>query len=156
LVLFGKYDRKFAIYLGSAALGFYYVIACHPNWDGLSSYGNRFFISLTPLFVLGLAVLFSEFASCLKRIRGAFVIASSVTGLLIIWNLGFIFQWGIHLIPVRGPISWKQMAHNQVAVVPELAFTDLKAYLGNRGVLMQQIEHEDIRQWQEQQTQKGR
>jgi hypothetical protein len=156
LVLFGKYDRKFAIYLGSSALGFYYVIACHPNWDGLSSFGNRFFISLTPLFVLGLAVLFSEFAGWLKRIRSAQLIASSVTGLLIIWNLGFIFQWGTHLIPVRGPISWKQMAHNQVVVVPERAFTDVEAYLGNRKALMQQIEREDVRQLQEQQAQKGR
>jgi hypothetical protein len=108
------------------------------------------------LFVLGLAVLFSEFASWLKRIGGAQLIAGSVTGLLIIWNLGFIFQWGTHLIPVRGPISWKQMAHNQVVVVPERLITDVEAYLGNRKALMQQIEHEDVRQLQEQQAQKGR
>jgi len=156
LVLFGKYDREFAIYLGASALGFYYVIACHPNWDGLSSFGNRFFISLTPLFVLGLAVSFREFAGFLKNSRGTLVITSSVTGLLIIWNLGFIFQWGTHMIPVRGPISWKQMAHNQVVAVPERVFTNVKAYLGNRAALMQQIEREDIRQLQEQQAQKGR
>ena len=156
LVLFRKYDKEFATYLGSSALGFYYIIACHPNWDGLSSFSNRFFISLTPLFVLGLAVSFSDFAGFLKKNRGALVMASSVTGVLIIWNLGFIFQWGMHLVPARGPISWRQMVHNQLVVVPQRVSTDVKAYVENRGALMQQIEREDIRQSQQQrQTQKG-
>jgi hypothetical protein len=48
------------------------------------------------------------------------------------------------------------MAHNQVVVVPERLITDVEAYLGNRKALMQQIEHEDVRQLQEQQAQKGR
>ena len=150
LFLFLKRNRRVAAYLITVLVVFCYLIGGDPNWDGLSSFGNRFFISLTPLFVLGLAVLFSELTSLLKRNRATVALASSLTGLLILWNLAFIFQWGMHLIPVRGRISWKQMARNQVAVVPARVLTEVKAYLGNRQALMQQIEQEDIEQQERQ------
>lgn len=151
LFLLLKRERKLATYLIAAVVSFYYLIAIDPCWDGLSSFGNRKFISLMPLFVLGLAAAFSEFAGCLKMSKGALSIAISVTAVLIIWNLGFIFQWGVHLIPARGPISWRHMAYNQVAVVPERALTDVKAYVENRRGMMQRIELEDIGQQKKQQ-----
>ncbi|MGH9744248.1 MAG: hypothetical protein ACRD51_18050, partial [Candidatus Acidiferrum sp.] len=40
--------RVGAAFLASA-LAFYYFIASYPDWAGISSYGNRFFVSLTPL-----------------------------------------------------------------------------------------------------------
>ena len=40
----------------AATLAFYYFIASYPDWAGISSYGNRFFVSLTPLFILGLVL----------------------------------------------------------------------------------------------------
>ena len=48
------------------------------------------------------------------------------TALLIVWNLGLVFQWGMHLIPARGPISWREAAYNQVAVVPVEATRTLR------------------------------
>src|SRR5256885_13184182 len=30
-----------------------------------------------------------------------------------LWNAGLIFQWGSHLIPARGPVSFSGIAHNQ-------------------------------------------
>ncbi|MGC2529251.1 MAG: hypothetical protein WA639_15990, partial [Candidatus Acidiferrum sp.] len=45
----------------AAVLAFYYFMASYPDWDGISSYGNRFFVSLTPLFILGLAVFLERF-----------------------------------------------------------------------------------------------
>jgi Dolichyl-phosphate-mannose-protein mannosyltransferase len=146
LFLLFKRERKLATYLIAAVLSFYYLIAIDPCWDGLSSFGNRKFISLVPLFVLGLAVSFGEFAGLLKKSKQALAIAASVTTILVIWNLGFIFQWGVHLIPSRGPISWRQMAYNQVVVVPERAATEVKAYFENRRGMMQRIELEDIEQ----------
>ena len=148
LFLLPRRRGKPAAYLIAALLAFYYLIAIDPCWDGISSFGNRKFISLTPLFVVGLAVSFSEVAGFLKR--SALLIASSVTSVLIIWNLGFIFQWGTHLVPARGPISWKQMAHNQVAVVPEHVVTEVKAYVENRRGLMKRIEQEDVKQLKDQ------
>ena len=40
-----------------ALIAFYLFISFYPDWAGISSYGNRFFVSLTPLFVHGLGCL---------------------------------------------------------------------------------------------------
>jgi len=146
LFLFFKCDRSLAAYFIAAFAAFCYLIGGDPNWDGISSFGTRFFISLALLFVLGLAVLFSELAKWLKRERAALALASSLTGLLILWNFAFIFQWGVHMVPPRGPISWKQMVRNQFVAVPERAVATFDAYLHSRGALMQQIKQEDVRQ----------
>ena len=45
-----------------AVLGFYAVISFYPDWDGLSSFGNRFFVSLTAVFILGLTAVFGALA----------------------------------------------------------------------------------------------
>ena len=47
----------------TAVVAFYLFISFYPDWAGISSYGNRFFISLTPLFVLGLAYLLERVAT---------------------------------------------------------------------------------------------
>jgi hypothetical protein len=131
-------------------LAFYLLITLHENWDGLSSYGNRFFVSLTPFFILGLAIFFREFAQWFQREGTAWAIASSVTVLLILWNLAFIFQWGTHMVPPRGPISWRQMVRNQFLMVPQRAASEFAAYFENRGALMHDIEQEDVRQLRKQ------
>ena len=146
LLLFLKRGGNTARYLLGACLGYYYLMAIDPCWDGISSFGNRKFISLTPVFVVGLAVAFHEFARWMNANSRSLVIASSVASLLIIWNLAFIFQWGTHLIPSRGPISWKQMVHNQFFVVPQRATSEVKAYIANRSGLMEQIEQQDVHQ----------
>ncbi|MFZ3216195.1 MAG: hypothetical protein WA192_09065 [Candidatus Acidiferrales bacterium] len=143
LVLFRRVDKPFASYAIVACLALYAVISVYPDWDGTSSFGNRFFISLTPLFVLGLAALFSRLAQWWPE-RGAAVLATSLTALLIVWNLGLVFQWGTHLIPARGPISWRGAAYNQVAVVPGEAARAFGTYLTRRKQMMRHIEQQDV------------
>jgi hypothetical protein len=151
LFLFFKHDRSLAAYFVAALLACCYLVGGHPNWDGISSFGNRFFVSLTPLFVLGLAVLFSTVEKGVKKKRTALAWAGSLTSLLIAWNLAFIFQWGTHMVPVRGLISWKQMVRNQFLVVPERAAANFKAYFQHRRALMQRIEQEDVQQLKQRQ-----
>lgn len=145
LLLFLRKDKPFAAKLIAATVCFYCVISFYPDWDGLSSFGNRFFISLTPVFVLGLAAFFDRLAEAWTARRSR-VVAVAMTCAFMVWNLGLIYQWGTHLIPARGPISWRQAAYNQVAVVPVEATRTLKSYLTRRGRLMQHIEEEDVRQ----------
>ncbi len=145
LLLFRKTDRPFATKLIVTSVAFYALIAFYPDWDGLSSFGNRFFISLTPVFVLGLAALFDSVSHGWQGHK-AVAIAAVLTSLLIVWNLGLIYQWGTHLIPARGPISWRTAAYNQVAVVPVEATRTLKSYLTRRGKLMKHLEEEDVKQ----------
>src|SRR6266851_4545134 len=129
-----------------AFLAFYLFIACYPDWAGISSFGNRFFVSLTALFIIGLSVFLDRFAKFFRTRRAAFAAASAFLALFVFWNAGFMFQWGSHLIPARGPISFSEMIHNQFFVVPRQLSTDFRAYLFRRKALMQQIEQRDIQQ----------
>jgi hypothetical protein len=138
-------DKLLSLYSIVAFASYLYAIGCYEDWAGISSFGSRFFVSLTPFFILGLAAFF-EWMAYSWRERPANILATSITALLIVWNLGLIFQWGTHLIPARGPISWRTAAYNQVAVVPEKAFRTLEAYLTGRGRLMNRIEQQDLQQ----------
>jgi hypothetical protein len=129
-----------------ASVAFYLFIAFYPDWAGISSYGNRFFISLTAMFILGLAMLLQRFAAFFSSFRTAALVSSGVLACFVLWNLGLIYQWGTHLVPARGPISWSTMIHNQFAVVPREISTHLRAYVFHRHTLMQQIEQQDMEQ----------
>jgi hypothetical protein len=125
-------------------LAFYYFISSYPDWDGISSYGNRFFLSLTPVFILGLAALLSVFSQWVGKISRAVALSRTAIAMFVIWNIGFIFQWGTHLVPARGDISWREMAHNQLVVVPLRLTHSLETYFLHRKEMMQHIEQEDI------------
>jgi hypothetical protein len=127
-------------------LAYYYFIASYPDWDGLSSFGNRFFVSLTPIFILGLSALLSSFSSWMSKTTRAVAVASPVLALLIAWNVGFIFQWGTHMVPARGEITWSTMVHNQFVEVPLRMARSIETYFTHRGEMMQHIEQEDIKQ----------
>jgi hypothetical protein len=133
-------------YLALATVAFYYVISSYPFWDGLASYGNRFFISLTPVFILGLALLLERAGGLFSSFRLAYATQGMVVALFVLWNLGFIFQWGTHMVPARGEISWSAMVHNQFVEVPQRMTQSLENYFLHRGEMMQHIEQEDIEQ----------
>jgi hypothetical protein len=145
LLFLARYDRELTLYLALVFAAVLYAIGCYETWDGLSSFGNRYFIELTPLFILGLAALFDGLEYAWNQRRAA-VVSAIATVVLILWNFGLIFQWGTHLIPVRGPISWRDAAYNQFAVVPVKASRTVENYLTHRKGLMNQIEREDVEQ----------
>ncbi len=140
--------RDFLLGAGSILtfLAFYYFIASYPDWDGISSFGNRFFVSLTPIFILGLTALLSSFSSWMGEAKRGAAAAYTVVGLLVLWNAGLIFQWGTHMVPARGEISWKAAVHNQVAEVPRRVTHGVEAYFTDRGEMMKRIEQQDIEQ----------
>jgi hypothetical protein len=145
LFIFWRYDRDLAVYSILVFAVVLYTIGCYQDWDGLSSFGNRFFVSLTSIFVIGLAAFLDSLGRAWNE-KGALIVSASATTVLILWNLGLIFQWGTHLIPARGPISWRDAAHNQFAVVPAEASQSLKNYLTHRSQMMNRIEQDDVRQ----------
>jgi hypothetical protein len=150
LFLFWQRERLVGEAFLAAAIAFYLFIACYPDWPGISSYGNRFFISLTALFILGLGVALERFGALFRNSRAAVRAAAAALFCFMLWNVAFLFQWGAHLIPPRGPISWPAMIHNQFFVVPREISADLKIYFLRRRDLMQQIEQRDIEQQQKQ------
>jgi hypothetical protein len=146
LFLFWRREPLVGAPLLAGFLAFYLFISCYPNWDGISSYGNRFFVSLTPLFILGLAVFLDRATQLFRSRRAALAAACALLAVFALWNAGLIFQWGSHLIPARGPVSFSEMVHNQFFVVPRQLSADLQRYLFKRKVLMQQIEDRDLQQ----------
>jgi hypothetical protein len=149
LFLFRSYDKQFTIFLGAVFLIFLYVISCYVNWDGLSSFGNRFFISLGPIFIIGLAAFFGRLARWMRSESKSLLVASFAVTCFVVWNIGFIFQWGDHLIPVRGQISWRTMAYNQVCVVPVHIWNTAEGYFFSRKRLLREIEKKDMQQLQQ-------
>jgi hypothetical protein len=143
--LLRRHDRVLSAYLLAVFVLYLYAMGCYQNWDGLSSFGNRFFVSLTSIFVLGLAAFFDWLGQRWSERNAAFASAGA-TALFALWNLGLIFQWGTHLIPARGPISWREAAYNQYAVVPSEAARMVKSYVVHRGQMMDQIEQDDVKQ----------
>jgi hypothetical protein len=146
VVMFAIREPRVGGAILAATLAFYFFIACYPDWAGISSYGNRFFVSLTPIFIIGLSVFFDRAARFFGSQQAAMVAFGTSSALLIAWNLGFIFQWGTHLVPARGPIVWSEMIHNQFAMVPREIATKAQGYLFHRSTLMQEIEQRDIEQ----------
>jgi hypothetical protein len=104
---------------------------------------------VTPVFIIGLAVFFARTAQFFASQRRALLALSALAAILVVWNLAFIFQWGTHLVPARGPIVWSEMIHNQFAVVPREIVAKAQGYLFHRSRLMQQIEQRDIEQMRE-------
>jgi hypothetical protein len=146
LLFFAFRVPKVGIPFFTAMVAFYLFISFYPDWAGISSYGNRFFVSLTPLFIVGLAYLLECVATFFSRKRTAVAICSCVLTCFVLWNLGLIYQWGMHLVPARGPISFRQATYDQFFIVPAKLNSTLHDYLFRRGDLMRQIEKKDMEQ----------
>jgi hypothetical protein len=146
LLLFAFHVPKVGIPFSAASVALYLFISIYPDWAGISSYGNRFFISLTSPFILGLAYLLERLAQRFARPRFVLAAGSTVLACFVLWNLGLIYQWGIHLIPARGPISFRLAAHNQFTIVPYEISGHVRSYFFKRDDLMHQIEQRDMKQ----------
>ncbi len=146
LLFFTFHLPKVGISFLTALVAFYLFISFYPDWAGISSYGNRFFVSLTPLFIVGLAYLLERAAVHFPNSQVALAVCSGMLACFVLWNLGLIYQFGTHLVPARGRISFRQAAYNQFYVVPKQMTSDLRSYFFRRSDLMRQIEQRDIEQ----------
>lgn len=143
LMLLARTHPVFGGGLLSAFVVYLYLVASFTNWDGLSSFGNRFFISFTPAFVIGLAALLQKVAGLLGNPSKTMSVAALSVAALILWNGGLMLQWGTQMIPARGPISWSMTMKNQIVGVPKRVVGDLGVYFANRSLMMEQIEQRD-------------
>lgn len=135
LFLLRKYDKKLSNGMLVTLLVFIYFIGCFESWHAIPSFGNRFFVSFTIFFALGLATLFKELGDRFHS-RKAVLLIAAFCGVLILWNCGLIYQWAAHLFDQSGEVSWSQVAYNQIAVVPrqvaQLVKTSLEERFGLR------------------------
>jgi len=106
-------------------LVFYYFVSSFSWWYGAVGFGNRFFVSLTPIFILGLASLFARAARLWPDSRAAMFRIIPIMLLFVFWNLGLVYQWQTHLMPRYGAVDWQELVFNQFRVVPMQALHDL-------------------------------
>jgi len=119
-------DKVVGAICSTITLVFYGLVSCYPWWYGNVGFGNRFFISLTPIFILGLASLFAWAARLWPESRGASVRLVPLVVLFVVWNLGLLYQWQTHLLPRFGSVYWEELVYNQFRVVPAQALRDLR------------------------------
>jgi hypothetical protein len=143
LVLLFRRDRPLAGALIATLLAFYYFIASYEVWHGASAFGSRFFVSFTPMFILGLGVTIDVVQERLRGLSAPARTAAVVVplALLTLWNVGLVFQWGTGLIPREGPVDFRAVARNQITAVPaRLAGVALRYFRDRDGVVR---EHAD-------------
>jgi hypothetical protein len=76
-----------------------YVTGSVESWTAAGAFGQRRFVSLTPLLVVGLAGLFARAGRASSQGRttaGALVVAA--VALCVYWNLALMAQFGAHLM----------------------------------------------------------
>lgn len=143
LVVQGRRDARVGGALLAVFVLFYCVVACYQNWHGQSSFGNRFFVSFTAVFVMGTAIAIETTERALGRVKGLRPLTAAAVTLLVAWNAGFVFQWGAKLVPNRGPVDFGVVARNQVTVVPRRLADFAWRYLIDRRGLTGEIEEQD-------------
>ena len=132
LFLWVKRDPSLGGGMLAAFVAFALLIATYPLWNLGPSFGNRYFISFTTPFILGAALALSVFAERWGNgtafARRAWIVAS----LLVVWNLGLVFQWGTGLMPDVGRVYWQEILYNEFRVVPGKAWRALEARFSSR------------------------
>ncbi len=78
-----------------------YVVASWWCWWMGNSFGNRGFLSLTPLFILGLATVLTRLTQPWAR---RLFLAGTVC--LVLWNTVLMFAQLSEMIPYQGEFSW--------------------------------------------------
>jgi hypothetical protein len=143
MILFVLRDRFMGAALLAACGVFYYIVASYESWHAASSFGNRFFIPLTPVFVLGLAFFLKEahrlLAGALSQ-GAAWVLLALPLAFLVLWNTGLMFQWATGMVPRQGSVDFAAVAHNQINAVPSRIAGVALRYLGARGQLVREQE----------------
>jgi len=124
----------------------YYVVACYEAWHGISSFGNRFFVCLTPAFVVGSAVALDAAHRLLARrlpAKAAWAALATPVALLAAWNAGLVFQWGTSMVPRQGPVDFAVVARNQFTAVPGRIATMALRYVASRQQAVREQERKD-------------
>jgi len=107
-----KQPRIGVLLLTAFALQWYLNAAWGCWWFG-DSFGNRAYISCSFIFAMGLATLLSETRKWTLTVR-------FLSAALIGWNLLFISQYTLMMLPHNEPAVWKQVVINQLDVVDEI------------------------------------
>jgi hypothetical protein len=122
-------DRR---WLGLLALVMFalqaYIAGSVESWTVAGAFGQRRFVSLTPLIVLGLAALFSAASQWRQPAR---LLAAGLVAACVWWNLGLMAQFGTHTMD-RERLTLAANASQTFVKLPRAAPGLIWRYLTNR------------------------
>lgn len=110
-------DARLARLLSLVALSQWYVISSWSYWSGGHAFGPRFWIALTPFWLLTLAAFVAQ-ANRTARWVGQSLAVLIVA--LIGWNILLMLQYSIGLVAPTGEVDLGLMVKNQFTVLPQL------------------------------------
>jgi hypothetical protein len=110
LALLWRRDRGLTFLFGLALVAQVYINGTFKTWHLSGSFGFRRMIELTPLFVLGVALL-------LDTLRPPRWATLALAALLIGWNFGLIAQWALPPRPIKNGLVWNGMLARQIGIV---------------------------------------
>lgn len=99
------------------------------SWTMAGAFGSRRFLSLVPVFALGLAFVLSGLRKRTPALAGL-VVAFAVW-----WNVSLMVQFGLRIMD-RQKLVWPDVAINQVTAVPPRLFGVVHGYLTDREALV--------------------
>ena len=91
-----------------------WVIGSWKLWWGAHSFGHRMFLSLLPLFILGLAF---GIESLSRKIKPGWLWGMGIV--FILWNFGLIYQYVFNLYDRDGLTPFIQIIQNQIILLPK-------------------------------------
>lgn len=122
LFLLWRKGRLLTIALTLSLAAQVYVIGCWEYWAALTGFGQRYFINMAPLFMIGLGVLLERLQ---KRV--SLWVLGGIGGIFVLWNLGLFIQYGLGLISRQGAFEWANVFYNQFVFIPRLVWARLLA-----------------------------
>ena len=123
--------RWVAICMVAAAILQIYINGAVESWTVAGSFGQRRFVELTPLLVLGLAALTSLSSTPARRL------VWTLTALCIWWNVGLLLQFGTHRMD-RQKLTLKDNARQTFVELPIEAPSMAWRYLTDRSSFFRQ------------------
>jgi hypothetical protein len=133
LFLLPRRDKVLGRGLITSSVAFCTIIAMYPFWNLGPAFGNRYCISLIPAFIPALAVLLDDLAHLHRDAAAIARRAWVVAGLLMVWNLGLVFQWSAGLMPDVGRVYWSEVLYNQFRIVPNEALRAVRSRFSING-----------------------
>jgi hypothetical protein len=106
-----------------------YIAGAVESWTVAGAFGQRRFVSLTPLIVLGIAGLFSAIPRSRQPARW---LAAAAVMACVWWNLGLMAQFGMHTMD-RERLTLRDNTWQSFVRLPRAAPALVWRYLTNRG-----------------------
>ncbi len=147
LVFFVKKDRVFGFLSILLCLMHTYIYSCWSVWWTGIGFSNRFFVELSPLFVLGLAALMEKTEQKKLLSRDTVVVLCS---LFAVWNLFLIGEYRANIVPysipdpalaIDKPLTIGAIIYNHLFVFPLQAGSLFTSQWSNENFFSQRLIH---------------